>query len=78
MFTLDDQCTNLYKGLTETNLLSYTKRSVFYGVHDKHVPTVKAYIEHKQIRLVADVPCFIYAIAPQDAKKFTLEYDTYF
>ncbi|KAJ3647983.1 hypothetical protein Zmor_019824 [Zophobas morio] len=73
VFTLDDQCTNLYKGLLETNLITYAnKRSLFYAVHEKHVPTVKKYLDKKQIS-VEEKPCFMYAIAPEEATKFTLE-----
>ncbi|RZC35142.1 uncharacterized protein BDFB_007853 [Asbolus verrucosus] len=74
VFTLDDQCTNLYEGLMQTNYIDYSKnRILFYGVHEKHIPTVLKYLENKKIDITLNIPCFIYAISPEEAKKLTIE-----
>ncbi|RZC35143.1 FR47 and/or Acetyltransf 1 domain containing protein, partial [Asbolus verrucosus] len=73
VFTLDDQCTNLYEGLMKTNLIDYRKRVMFFNLHEKHIPAVMKYIEDKKLNISEDTPCFIYAMSPEDAKKLTIE-----
>ncbi|XP_008190613.1 uncharacterized protein LOC663674 isoform X2 [Tribolium castaneum] len=73
VFTLDDQCTNLYQGLTETSLLNYNNiRTIFYGVHERHAHVILKYLQEKKIKFV-NIPCYFYCTSPEQAKKFTIE-----
>ncbi|XP_044269901.1 uncharacterized protein LOC123014716 [Tribolium madens] len=74
VFTLDDQCTNLYQGLVETLLLNYNNiRTYFYGVHEKHVPSITTFLHQKNLAIDFNVPTYFYCISPEQASKFTLE-----
>ncbi|XP_044270434.1 uncharacterized protein LOC123015062 [Tribolium madens] len=74
VFTLDDQCTNLYQGLMETLLLNYNNiKTCFYGVHEKHIYFIKTFLNEKNLAMDFLVPMHVYCISPEEARKFTIE-----
>ncbi|XP_044265553.1 uncharacterized protein LOC123011911 [Tribolium madens] len=67
VFTLDERCLNLHRGLTLTNLINYkNKHAVFFCVHEKHIPVINQVIADLNFKASkSHVPYLIYALEPQ-------------
>ncbi|RZC34221.1 CKS, FR47, and/or Acetyltransf 1 domain containing protein [Asbolus verrucosus] len=74
VFTLDENCTNLYKGLTETSLIGYkSENTTFFCVHKKHIPTVIRVVDNKNLKISqSEVPYLMYAASPEEVGKFAI------
>ncbi|XP_064211485.1 uncharacterized protein LOC135265202 [Tribolium castaneum] len=71
VFTLDEQCINLRRGLSSTNLLNYkNEHAVFFCVHEKHIPVINQVITDLNLKATkSHVPYLMYALAPEVGRK---------
>jgi hypothetical protein len=61
----------------ETSRIKYDEgRILFYAVHEKHMSAINQFIKDKNLVKEMYCPCFFYAIPPEQARQFTVEYVT--